>query len=51
MVILNLVLLGLLGVGILVYVTWRHPSLGTPFQVACGALAILVPTVVALARR
>lgn len=51
LVIFLLALLGLIGTGVLVYLTWRHPSLGMPLTVAFAALAVLVPTALALARR
>lgn len=50
LLILVLVLVVLLiGAG-LAYVTWRHPSLGTPLGVAVGGVTLLVTTVLALAR-
>ncbi|KIZ15957.1 hypothetical protein [Streptomyces natalensis] len=51
LLILVLVLLGLLGTGIVVYVIWRHPSLGTPLGVGFTAVTLLVTTVLALSRR
>lgn len=51
LLILVLVLVVLIiGAG-LVYVTWRHPSLGTPLGVAVGGVTLLVTTALALARR
>ncbi|MEU5157754.1 MULTISPECIES: hypothetical protein [Actinomycetes] len=39
----------LIGAGIL-YVTWRHPSLGTPVQTAIAGVTVLVTVALALAR-
>jgi len=51
LLILVLVLLVLLiGTGLL-YVTWRHPSLGTPLGVAFGGVTLVVTIALALARR
>ncbi|MFF4948342.1 hypothetical protein [Streptomyces chattanoogensis] len=51
LLILVLALLGLMGAGILVYVTWRHPSLGTPLGVAFAGVTLLTTVVTSLSRR
>ncbi|MEV5880616.1 hypothetical protein AB0L75_41885 [Streptomyces sp. NPDC052101] len=35
----------------LVYVTWRHPSLGTPLTVALAGVTLLATIAIALTRR
>ncbi|MEU1256642.1 hypothetical protein ABZ445_25475 [Streptomyces chartreusis] len=51
LLILVLVLVVLLVGAGLAYVTWRHPSLATPLEVAVVSVTLLVTAALALARR